>query len=481
MTTANILSKDENPDNEKISTISDGPTPDITPDDVEKAEEETKEDTDEKDGHAEEKASEKEASEDEDISGDEVDDQEIDDALENEDKDNGNDTHDLEDAETMRYTTRFKNVGTTTVPLNFYEDCIAKYGTPFNPRGDHLEYGTPAGIVVDDYGTEDAGDAVIIDSEIQPTKGTQDGESDEDTNEADDAGSDLGDAITFYRKHSHEYPGNEDFAEFGNKVLKTIGSTLFKFCKFLLIKSLKYARKVFIFGRKKLSNVVLKRNTIMKLWRFKLSRNLSNVDKERLSEKEIDAFPFQVWTKLAKLSLHSFDIISSAESLLSHASEGTTKKLIDDTLHDFKVNGITVSLTTTKVDITNALDEKRFKSVADLGYTTDVLNNCIRYTVDMAHRVPNPKLDKTEQIIEKCIAMLASESEHLTEQVSSGELKKTSDEYKRISDNLVEKQAMLSFILTCQKVSYILFDLLISDAEKVFSKYEDCLVSRKFD
>lgn len=440
---------DKDPDKEPIATISDTPAPDVNPAEIEKAEDATKEETEARKEHAEEKATE------------EVSETELDEAI-GEDEDTEG-----EDPSTLRYTKRYKNIDGKTVPLSFLENCM-------------LEYGTPAGIdVIDEGSCQDAGDVAIIDSEIQPAEGTQDEEEDkeETTFEASDD-ENPAEEFEMYYQCTMQYEaaiGRENFFD----ILKTIGSKLLSICSKLSFKIIKYIRKTLLFGKKKLLNVMLHKQNIMKLWKFKISRNINNIDYDRVMEYEVESYPYELWSKLASLSIQLFDVISDTKKLVTDPESNYSKHRLKDLNERLKNMGVEVDLLSNKISIAELTDSRKLQSLRDHGFTKAVLPNTINYMIEVSKRIPNGSLNHIEKTLQEATELILHSSAKFSQMVEDGYITKNSVEYKKGIESIIDKTAMMNLVTNCQKISYILFDQLIKDAEKVFSKYEDGMTYEK--
>ena len=353
----------------------------------------------------------------------------------------------------------------------------------FTPK---MDYGTPSGgedTGCPNCGNADAGDIAIIDSEIAPTEGT----TEEDTfgNDSSEAG--IGDEIAMYARlqEAYRYHQGNPSSDHPVYIASMEGFTdvigeLIGVMKTLMIKVTKYARKTYLFIRKKISATFMRLQTVQKLWSYKLSKHLDKVDVERLGEYEIEAFPYDIWIDAAKLSLMSFEMVQNADRIVfEHGDDAVT-----NTMSRFKEklghSGVSINVSKNRINVDGLLDTRRYESVLSHGYTKSQIPNCIRYLGEIAKRVPKGKENNLEHITNKVIERVTMFAAQTNEAVEEGRLSKNSQEYKDVADKLMNYTVRLDFILTCMRCSYALFDMLTKDMLTVFSKYEDAMTKSDF-
>lgn len=340
----------------------------------------------------------------------------------------------------------------------------------------HFDYGTPGGSNCNSCGCEDAGDVAIIDSEVQEgdSKDLGNGIIDNSTPEETDI---TGDIAMYYKNH-------EAYLQYRDVIpsmegISDLVSNLFAAIRFVVIKTIKYTRRVYKFSRKKLGPIVFKTSTIHKLWKFKISRNLSKIDQDALSSMEIDAFPLDNWLAASKTALASFDMVKSAERIVFDSSDVAVTNSMKGFAERLEQTGVKFIVNKNQVNMDELMDNRRFDNVISLGYNKSQIVNCLRYAEEISKRVPNEKENNLEQITDRVIKRISNYAAMLNEAVEKGELTKNSDKYKEKMDDLMNYTVRLDFILSCMRCAHHLFDLLLSDLEKVFSKYEDSLVNEQ--
>lgn len=371
-------------------------------------------------------------------------------------------------------------------------DCIRFFKS-------RMEYGTPEGS--DDPsgcpGCADAADAAIIDAEVAPSEGA--GTKRDQGNEeggGDSFGGDVGggeegeddftedfemyirlrkDYRQGLRRHralmqssisyaTDEIPGME---EWGEKLMKVMG--------FIGKKLVKYTRRTYIFCRNKISKIFFRAQTINKLWKFKLSRGLNKVDMDRLSNYEVEAFPYDTWLHAAKISLMCFDTVKNAEHIITAPDRDPITPDMQRFADDLDNIGISLDLTKNKVNSNNLMDKRQHASVTDLGFTKQQIPNVVRYFGEIAKRVPRGDLNNLEKICDKARENINKFAVNINHQVETGRVRKNSEEYQELTDQLLARTVRYDFVLTSMFVAYFLFDKLSVDSQRVFSKFEDAM------
>lgn len=344
----------------------------------------------------------------------------------------------------------------------------------FTPR---FDYGTPAGGGgCSTCGTEDAGDVAIIDAEISPVEG-DDTESDlgspvaeETPAEDDNIMEEMRALNSLYQKQElrSTFLGVEGF--FGDLIDGLVG-----IFKTVTIKVAKYARRTYLFSRKAISSTFLRMETVHKLWKFKIERNLSDVDLDRLQKYELEAFPLEVWSNAARCALNAYDMVRAAERIVFDAADDAVTNGMKNFNKQLNDNGIELNLSKNRIDYDKLMDHRLYQSVLDLGYTKSHMPNIMRYFGEMSKRVKNAKDNDLQQITDNIIKKVSSGAARLNEMVEEGQLKKGSEKYKEEVERLMHQTVRLDFVLSCMRCAYHLFDLLTADALKIFSKYEDAM------
>lgn len=363
------------------------------------------------------------------------------------------------------------------------------------------EYGTPSGTdAVPKSGCPscaDAADSAIIDAEVAPSDGSGDDGGDvgapdiggggdlgggmDESGGEDDLGGDLEMYATYWRKRQQLldpssqgiYPA-EYYIPSQEGLLDAISGML-RALRFITIKTIKYARKAYLFSRKKISSTYLRMQTVHKLWNYKLSKHLGEVDVERLERYEIEAWPYEVWIDVAKMALIAFDLVKGGIKLVSDPGQDGTTRAMEHIKQELESVGIKVNLTRNSFNLDNCLDKRRYDNVIALGYTKSQIPNVMRYFGEISKRVPKGDENNLEEVCQQCTEYVTKFAASINEAVKEGRLEKGSDEYQKNMDRLLAITVRFDFILVMMKLAYSLFDRLAQDAQKVFSKYEDSL------
>lgn len=356
----------------------------------------------------------------------------------------------------------------------------------FLPR---FDYATPGGIDSPDgisvggckncghAGNEDAGDVAISDAEVAPAEGTEEeggedvggldtGMPEEEPGDEEGLGAELR-AYMRYRSmpDAFGFPSMEGLDEIVGK--------LFSVFKYLILKAAKYARKTYLFARKKISHTFMKMTTVHKLWKFKLERNLSDISEEKLSKFEVEAFPYAVWVDVAKVSLQAFNVVASAERFVFDAASEAQTNMMKNFSRELDRIGIRITTNKRRIDMDSLMDKRRYDSITQLGFSKSQIPNCIRYLGDISKHIPSIKDNPLEKVMRQCVEKSGAYAARLSEAVSNGEIAKGSKEYQEGMDNVMKQTVRIDYAMMLMRTTYALFDQLVVDVEKVFSKYED--------
>lgn len=352
----------------------------------------------------------------------------------------------------------------------------------------NFEYGTPSGVPqIIKEGCEDAADVAITSSEVVPAEGTVDDEEDEagdmDFGEMDEGEEDESNDLTMILKQynyllyrneifgDNRLPASEGFAE--------IASSIFSAAKYVFFKVAKYSRKMYLFARNKLSKLVLRQQTIAKLWARKIAGSLDSINVERVYNSEVEAFPMHVWMDVCKLAIHAFDIVGSVKKIVFDPSDSLITGTIQEFDKQLKSAGIVIDVAKNSINYDDLLDKRRHQSIQEHEYTKVHMVNCTRHLVNIGKRLGKGDLSEYRGPLDSAIKEMTSKTAQLAQAVKSGEIKEGSGAYKKATNRIMGCGVRMDFVLNCLAVSTFLFEKLTDDMEKVCKIYEDGVASEK--
>lgn len=354
---------------------------------------------------------------------------------------------------------------TSVEDLEQAEDQVQEEQTSSNDVS--MDYGTPNSI--DDPSTVggncpscDAGDAAIIDAEVEPVE-----EADETT--------EIGTDIEMVVQLLNQLPINDTDPIPSMESLADVISDLIGALKTLTIKVVKYTTKIYRYSRNRISATYLRLQTVHRLWNNKIGKHLSDVDTDRLSELEIEAFPYETWIEAAKLSLASFEMVVAAERIVFEPGDEAVTNSMDRFASKLQQLGVKINIPKNRLNVDELLDNRRYESVSALGYNKSQMPNCLRYFGDISKRVPKGDLNTLEPVTKKVIDRITQFASSINTAVEENRLKKGSPEYRAEVDKLLNYTVRFDFILNCMKCCYFLFDRLTADILHVFEKYETAM------
>jgi hypothetical protein len=318
----------------------------------------------------------------------------------------------------------------------------------------------------------DAGDVVIIDAEVES--------GDDGTGDTNIESTDISTEIEMVVKLLQDFTQAPEEDILASESFSDMLSGLIGAIRDLTVKVAKYANRIYRFSRNKISKTFLRLQTVHALWNRKISRNLADVDVDRLSELEIEAFPYDTWIDAAKLSLAAFEMVLAADRVVTEPGD----EAVTNSMRRFgeKLNslGIQINIPKNRMNVDALLDQRRFESITSLGYSKSQIPNCLRYFGEIAKRVPKGDLNVLEASTNKVVNFITQFASAINTAVEEGRLRKGSKEYNAELEKLLNYTVRQDFILTCMKCCYFLFDRLTADILHVFEKYETALTNPEF-
>ena len=360
-----------------------------------------------------------------------------------------------------------------------------------------MEYGTPAGSNPKIPGgcpsCEDAADAVAIDAGIEETEGS--GESDEtDSEDLGDAmgdmgdtgeGGDLGDlgsegdetADALMRlTYLSTWNGNVGTEGYIANAIHHFGVVL----NMLFRGTVKYSRKVWKWARNKIAKSTMRMQTIAKLWKYKLSGNIDDIDGERFGNYEVTAFPYDLFVQTSKTAIALADALTNSERIVFDRNEEVMCDALELCAKFVDSVGVEINVGKNRINTDKLYDNRTHNALKELGYDKTKIPVLIRYMEELSKRMKGGDLDIMYDTMGKTLQKITSYSTDLTEAVKRGDIKEGSEEYKVKTKVVVLATSRYDYLLSACSVLAMLMDQLTSDVLKVFSKAEDCMISAKY-
>ena len=238
-------------------------------------------------------------------------------------------------------------------------------------------------------------------------------------------------------------------------------------------------------GLKWLTNTIMKSfvkaEWAAKFYNFTIAKRSDKVDRERLAAKEIEAYKYDIFMRLAKYGLDLWDEVAAGERLVfDNAKQSTTGRMagIVKVGHDL---GIKFDLTKATTDFKDLQDNRSREGVLDLGYAPSTLPNIIRYFKEMSKRTPSKKAKELEKVMKNISERIASFGAQVDEDLDKGKYTKESKEFKLNADRLVWYNTRYAFLAACMKLSGYIFATLVDDCYEIFKKYQDSLIHKNLE
>ena len=381
-----------------------------------------------------------------------------------------------------------------------------------------LEYGTPAG--VDEApepsgscpGCNDVGDAIIIDASIVETEGSTKGENE-----------DEGTSTNMPEENTAPEPTPEESAELPEddedtnveKELKALfriqnhmflnlttdklvdaskiygAETIFDLLKGMIVHAhnllsrafvglVKYGRRTYKYCRNRYFSAEKRYVACARFWKSKLNENLSAVDAERFAESEANVFPYEVWTRCVRAVTVLNNFILHTDTAVFDRSKEVICKPIKEAQNVVEQTGTKIGVGKDRLDTEDLMSQHKFGSMKQLGYTLEILPNCIRQLSQLSECVHGGDSTVLTKSIDNTMEKLAKRSAVLIDDTKEGNIDLESREYKEQQARIIVNTARIDFTMSAYRLNGMLISLLMEDMVKIFSKVEDCLVSKKF-
>lgn len=175
----------------------------------------------------------------------------------------------------------------------------------------------------------------------------------------------------------------------------------------------RFARRAYVKIRSFAEKMLLKKETAAKLWNLRMSNKNYEADEEKLKEFKVKAFTLKQWKEVAKNIVTLANAMDKLEAVVYEKDKDTISKSIKTIADVAKSIGITVDIEKNKI-VDNELRKKiTFGTVIELGYTSDVLPAVIKDLEAFAKLCPEGHDDDLLKQTKKIFKHLKAESKYL--------------------------------------------------------------------
>lgn len=330
-----------------------------------------------------------------------------------------------------------------------------------------LEYGTPAGVNSSggckSCGCEDAGDAAIIDAEIEESEG-----SDKKKEQQESSGEPSGPAQPFGAPTEPMFslsdPAIESLGEQIGGLFTTLGIIAKKLAHF--------GHRVYIGVRNLVSDNFMRISTVQKLWDSRINSVIPRLTNEDLQTRRIEAFNRETWCTICSYVNGLYDLVGNGEQLVFDQDTKTMTAATETIVRKLAEWGVYLKPERQTVDVDKLLDSRRYLSLTELGFTTEYMPVVMRYFGELAKRVPSASDRKLEMVLNRINSKVTNMNLMLNDTVHQDKSQQRTEQYKEDAMRIAEASYRLNFLLTAMRCCYILMDRLTKDIKTVCKQYE---------
>lgn len=344
---------------------------------------------------------------------------------------------------------------------------------------------------------DDAADVVILDNDIAEVK--RPAEADEDVAEpigdaaelGEPAGDEEGDSETMlltYMDLSRQYDVmyNVSSGAIGRiagdesliwGVVKHLAAVAVR----LAFAAARQARRAVDFCINKCMKSFVKAEWAAAYYNERIAEYINKVDHERLNNRKLEAYPYEVYMSVAKYSISLFDTVLSGKRFVFDNAPEARSGTMNNLIKTGAGLGIKFDLPKATTSFDDLADKRRLEACPELGYNPSVLPNIIRYFSEMKKRIPSKKAEEVKKAMAEIAEAISQYGAGIDDDVSNGKIKEDSKEYKKAMDRLMHLNVRYSFLAACVKLSGFLFAQLVDDAVNVFKVYENCIIAKSLE
>lgn len=323
----------------------------------------------------------------------------------------------------------------------------------------------------------DAGDVVIIESEVQETEDTEEQDVSNTRQDTDSGGEDA--TPTTQTEEDTDASLEEDFSslryiaatedlrsDFEN--IAMVGKTVFGIAGKILF----YTGRILRLVRNMIGKLLLSTKTIANLYETKIRAHMWRLDEDKVRRFRATALPYEDWCAMIStaLEIHAFLLKSETAVFEPGNINELTQEMIELTQ---KVNGLGITVDSVKNtrDLHRLFDKTKFVSPVDNGYTASELPNVMSYFKELADKLSSDnrgRVTNTLKVTWKKIEQKLKELKQAESRPNEVNVHQLALEY---STYLLRFNLMNNFYV----LVYELYTKAVKDAQSVLSAYENAL------
>lgn len=230
--------------------------------------------------------------------------------------------------------------------------------------------------------------------------------------------------------------------------------------------------RIFKLVRTNIQESKLSQEKIMSIWEHSLYKKLPRLERDKLEDKELELFPFDVWVESAKLTNALMEFCQHADRHCSDQNRALMTATMKKIQTELNQVGISVTPNKLTVNYDDWLDTRRYTSIAESGYSKDKLPAVFRYSTSMGRIMPNA--EQQTQLFKRYEEYL----NNLTKEETSAarRLKKSDPAYKVHSDRFGNRVSRMGFCYSVMGVTVTMLHRLTKDAVKLFDVVDNLIV-----
>ena len=394
----------------------------------------------------------------------------------------------------------------------------------------YMEYGTPSGSDNSQQcagcqkGNEDAADAAIIDSGIEPASTTEKEEEKEESDEDTEGSFDASFKAVFDQTknllylHDRYINGLEDITAkdidiarnvFGNlepategwtnisadeqvwgecslgfhslrsifirmvhsawHITKKLGEGLIKVTKVLS----KYLPPIYKKYRNKFDKLSSTSERLMILWETKLNKYVLRVDEDKLVKAKIKGFEYNDWITISRTLITLYEMIAKSGKTMvtdSSAADSEMKKMIV-TIESI---GLATSADSKRIDITELLKKRIVSNAKDMGFVPSKMET-VMYTVKkLAVFFDAGKHLKFEDMFNRAYKQTEKTTLDIQKKTDGNE-SESSDELKAVAFNVLQSNLKIKYIASLVQIINDIAEMCIDEVHHIGIAYEKAL------
>lgn len=221
-------------------------------------------------------------------------------------------------------------------------------------------------------------------------------------------------------------------------------------------------------------------HSVTDLWEKRIKSHLGDISDDLLSEKDLELFSVDKWIQTAKVTLRLFEFCNKVDEICNDQNTDAVTNYMKEIKNELSRVGVDVSISRLSTNKDDLLDERKYQSLASLGYSKSSYPNIFRYMGQMARFLPAQDQDSAiAKRINNYLKQMTQEASNLRDAFNKGKIKKENGEYQARNDRIINQMMRAGYVLCILDTAFDLTQLLLKDSMKMFSAVEDLTQLKK--